>query len=476
MEQNEVPLDGPTPKLSPAAASASSSSSSEQENIRAGTGIRAESAEEPAELSEGHICYVCRRRLGSAEMLRKHEELSALHQKNLRIARQAAQRRRQELRSDVVRLRYMISGGGLAASSPSADRELKRLESELGHVQQDMEGKNVSQSLTADMRIGKYIVQVSGETWMGNKSSNEDRMTLCINLGDSMKGCLIADGHCGDDCADYLIEHLERNIKSCLDKGLALDQALRQGFRKTDTEYLEYAVANEIPSGSTAIIAVFYLADEGQSLQCMTAHVGDSRAIACTDPTDSSKALRMTQDHKPDRDDEKARLSASGGHVVDVGGVWRVFTPNVVSIGGRTLQWGLAVSRAFGDLALKRPVEIVTADPEVSEPIKLNEHSRVVLACDGIFDVLTDEETLQAARQGGPGAVLRGAYGKLSDDNLTAIVCNISIPDINKEEDQAPESHRRPSVMPEPSGKKLRFSVEPGEEMAPEMVTPSQQI
>ena len=34
-------------------------------------------------------------------------------------------------------------------------------------------------------------------------------------------------------------------------------------------------------------------------------------------------------------------------------GVWRVFTPGPATFGGRSLLWGLAVSRAFGDLLMK---------------------------------------------------------------------------------------------------------------------------
>ena len=433
--------DGPTPKLSPLPSMPSSPSlQPDQENM--GT----------------HICYVCRRRLGSADMLKKHEELSALHQKNLRIAKQTAQRRRQEIRNDVVRLRYMMQGGGLAAASPSASKELRRLESELGHAQQDMETS--TSSLESEMEIGNYAITVKGVTWTGNKSSNEDRMALCIDLGRGLKGCLIADGHCGDHCADYLVEHLGENIRKILQEHpeKTVQEGLKEGFLISDKQYLEFAKANEIPSGSTAIMIAFSVNDEG-ILSCVAAHVGDSRAIASVD----SQVTRMTTDHKPDRPDEKIRLSESGGHVVDVGGVWRVFTPNIVSIGGRSLQWGLAVSRAFGDLALKHPTEIVTAEPEISDSVSLSDGSCVVIACDGIFDVLNDEETVEAAQDGGPAAVLRTAYGKLSDDNLTAIVCTVK-----KKESEA-ELQRRPSVMSEPTGKKQRF--EP-----PEMVPPSQQI
>jgi len=408
--------------------------------------------EEPSS-SDQFICYVCRRKLGSAEMLKKHQELSSLHQKNLRIIKHAAQKKRHELRSDVVRLRHMVEHG-----SPSVGRELQRLEFELGSVQSDLEGSLREEKV---MEIGPFVIDIGGLTWTGNKSSNEDRMSLVIDISENVKACMIADGHCGDVCADYLIQHLGNNVRQSFEKTGDIRAALKEGFLKTDSDFIEFAVANEIPSGSTAIMAVFFLDPSEGTLQCMMAHVGDSRGLVARNS--SSSVLRVTEDHKPDRPDEKLRLQQSGGHVVDVCGIWRVFTPNIVSIGGRTLQWGLAVSRAFGDLALKKPRAIVIADPEISDQIAIEDSGVVVLACDGIFDVMNDQETVEAARQGGPAAILRIAYGKLSDDNLTAIVCSVKT---------SSKLQRRPSVLSEPCGKKQRFR----ESVAPEMVPPSQQI
>eukprot|EP00969_Alexandrium_andersonii_P354832 15443071-Alexandrium_andersonii.AAC.1 len=56
---------------------------------------------------------------------------------------------------------------------------------------------------------------------------------------------------------------------------------------------------------------------------------GDSRAVLCrASSADSSQlsALRLSDDHKPNRPDEQRRIEARGG-IVDVHGVWRVFLP-----------------------------------------------------------------------------------------------------------------------------------------------------
>ena len=52
------------------------------------------------------------------------------------------------------------------------------------------------------------------------------------------------------------------------------------------------------------------------------ANVGDCRAVLCR----AGKAIRLSDDHKPNRRDEKARIERAGGHVVDIGGIHRVCT------------------------------------------------------------------------------------------------------------------------------------------------------
>jgi len=52
-------------------------------------------------------------------------------------------------------------------------------------------------------------------------------------------------------------------------------------------------------------------------------------------------ARELTKDHHPDREDERSRVEAAGGYVVEWAGVYRV-------------NGELALSRAIGDLPFKR--------------------------------------------------------------------------------------------------------------------------
>ncbi len=85
-------------------------------------------------------------------------------------------------------------------------------------------------------------------------------------------------------------------------------------------------------------------------------------------------AVPLSIDHKPNVKEERSRIEAAGGVVVWAG-TWRV--------GGV-----LAVSRAFGDRPLKR---YVIATPAVAEESLTGEDEFLLLASDGLWDVMTNQ-------------------------------------------------------------------------------------
>ncbi|VAH61767.1 unnamed protein product [Triticum turgidum subsp. durum] len=121
-------------------------------------------------------------------------------------------------------------------------------------------------------------------------------------------------------------------------------------------------------------------------------------------------AIVLSDDHKPDRSDERERIENAGG-VVTFSGTWRV--------GGV-----LAMSRAFGDRLLK---PFVVAEPEIQEQEIDDELEYLILASDGLWDVVSNEHAVAFVKEEvGSEAAARKlteiAFTRGSTDNITCIV------------------------------------------------------
>ncbi|KAF4321257.1 hypothetical protein BBO99_00003624 [Phytophthora kernoviae] len=113
--------------------------------------------------------------------------------------------------------------------------------------------------------------------------------------------------------------------------------------------------------------------EEDQPTRLYVANVGDCRAVLCTADGD---AVDLTIDHKASLSAEKERIEASGGFVHN----------------GR-LDGILAISRGFGDLAHKQDGHLVVT-PDVIEHLVNPADQFMLLASDGLFDVLTSQQAV----------------------------------------------------------------------------------
>ena len=139
------------------------------------------------------------------------------------------------------------------------------------------------------------------------------------------------------------------------------------------------------------------------------AHLGDCRAVLSRD----GAAAALTADHTCAAEDERARIEREGGYVCRSGsGVWRV-------------QGSLAVSRAFGDGALK---QWVVAEPAVTR-VPLDAGCEfLVIASDGLWDKVSNQEAVHvisgnqatACRELVDMALRRG-----SRDDITVMVVDL---------------------------------------------------
>ncbi len=158
----------------------------------------------------------------------------------------------------------------------------------------------------------------------------------------------------------------------------------------------------------------------------MLAHVGDSRAILCR----AGQAVQVTEDHKPDRIDEKKRVERAGGLVLNVRGAWRIAAranPRGATKSSRREYQGLSITRSLGDACFKNP-PLSAADPEVRVLPITDKDLFVVLVTEGVTRVLSNQDVIDCASKHWDDSeeaaknVVRTAFQKGSDENLTALV------------------------------------------------------
>lgn len=193
----------------------------------------------------------------------------------------------------------------------------------------------------------------------------------------------VYDGHGGSHASQYCKTNMLKLIGKKLnttdtnnDKHDSIDSngnnkedvgnTLADCFRKIDEDFESVAKNKSLNDGTTAITAVIH------NNFITVANAGDSRCILIQK---GGKVKPLSYDHKPSRDDEVMRIRNLGGKVI-YWGRWRV-------------QGILAVSRAIGDVSLK---PYITAEPEIEEKRITDDDMYVVLASDGLWDVMTNED------------------------------------------------------------------------------------
>ncbi|RVW72298.1 putative protein phosphatase 2C 52 [Vitis vinifera] len=321
-------------------------------------------------------------------------------------------------------------------------------------------------------------------SFRGKRASMEDFYDVKMSKIDGQTVCLfgIFDGHGGSRAAEFLKEHLFENLMKHPEFMTNTKLAIRlcfcsvsfwchsfvqdpigETYQQTDMNFLDAERDTYRDDGSTASTAVLV----GNHLY--VANVGDSRAVI----SKAGKAIPLSEDHKPNRSDERKRIENAGGVVM-----WAVFSqagfgfedpiqiclkPNFICSKGQGLKstklptcpirhapvtqlthlnviprwmicydglgtWRvggvLAMSRAFGNRMLK---QYVVAEPEIQDQEVDEELELLVLASDGLWDVVPNEDAIALARteeepEAGARKLTETAFTRGSADNITCIV------------------------------------------------------
>ncbi|VDO03738.1 unnamed protein product [Rodentolepis nana] len=247
----------------------------------------------------------------------------------------------------------------------------------------------------------------------------------------------VFDGHGGTKISEYAASNLHTKIMSqpAYAQG-DLVEAMRSGVLKLDaemqakfsgysspqpTQKCSFAIPSdslELPDlegskplssvdvgGSTCIALLL----RGNLVYC--ANCGDSRAVLSR----QGLAEALSVDHKPTMVSEWSRIVAAGGWVA-----------------ANRVNGNLALSRALGDFVYKRNTslaaeeQIVSAEPEVTQcELRLAETDEfIVIGCDGIWDVMTNQEVISYVRS-------RLANGKSPDNICEELMMHCLAPNCN---------------------------------------------
>jgi len=210
--------------------------------------------------------------------------------------------------------------------------------------------------------------QMEDETLVEAKVMLKTSTTGLLRIQSPIAFAGVFDGHGGKKAAIFTKQRLFHYVVEELEKGSEPDVALKNGFLRTDTDFIAGERLTNDRSGTTACTVLLELSTG----RFWVANVGDSRAVLCR----AGHAFVLSIDHKADRADEVERIRKAGGFVIN-----------------KRVMGELAVSRAIGDSDFKeQEVKLVIADPEIKEERASDADSFMLIACDGLYDVMTNDD------------------------------------------------------------------------------------
>ena len=177
----------------------------------------------------------------------------------------------------------------------------------------------------------------------------------------------VFDGHAGTDAAFYAASQLHEKLVGHSAFVSDPATALKEAFVATDDAFVCQHENERLKGGTTAVVSLI----RGNLL--LTAWLGDSQAVLVKQ---NGLARQLVDPHKPDRPDEKERISKLGGEVIFWDGAYRV-------------NGQLAVSRAIGDAGYK---PYVTAEPDLVAVTMDGDEDFLIIGCDGLWDTIGVDE------------------------------------------------------------------------------------
>ena len=238
----------------------------------------------------------------------------------------------------------------------------------------------------------------------GYRDYMEDKSRVVQNINGDKNSHLFClfDGHGGVNVSQFLQDNFYKYFKEMLPMSNPQEN-FRELFNIVDNKVKDLNVLN---IGSTACI--IYITKENGKKVLYSANIGDTRSVLIS----SNDYQRLSYDHRATDTNEYNRI-------VQIGGI--VFAGRVYGT--------LMLSRAFGDWELK--TYGVISEPHVTK-ININENDKyVIMASDGIWDVLDDADVYEMSKNFENSKdlcnnIVEKALDKGSMDNISCFVINLN--------------------------------------------------
>jgi len=223
----------------------------------------------------------------------------------------------------------------------------------------------------------------------GLRDTNEDVEKVIVNMriGDDtyqLDKCsadvfILCDGHGNSLVAEFVAHELEKNLTHIRTRYPLSSEYVKKLYSSIQNKIKLHPKRIADYAGCTALVMVRYIYQSAIWIQVM--NLGDCRAVM----SKSGMAIPLTRDHKPYWPDEKRRIDrinetrpiSKQAHVHFDSGDWRIRD--------------LSVSKSFGDLD-NQPY--ISHCPDVFNYPLSNHDKFIVLACDGVWDVLENHEVI----------------------------------------------------------------------------------
>ncbi len=250
------------------------------------------------------------------------------------------------------------------------------------------------------------------------------------------------DGHGAEGAAvsRYCVKNLLAGVAAMLRAEKTAPEAIEWAFSRTSDTMAQHLTDCRF-SGSTAVVSVMQHTPEGRVLT--TGWVGDSRGVVGRN-VKAQKALTsvaITHDHKPEYPKERQRL-AEARAIVRPSRVIHPHTGAWIEVGAVRVWdssqiYGVAMSRALGDHQVH---PFLIAKPDVSVRMLDDKDRVLVLASDGVWDVMENDEAVQLAASSSPRVASREIVevcakrwdGNMPGrrDDITCVVVDLAHPDL----------------------------------------------